>query len=79
VKGLFFSVIKRVMEMDLLTEKVVMTGGVVAHNPLLVTMVQEILEREVLVPEFPQFTGALGAALFAVDRYSESLPRRDPL
>jgi len=67
VKGLFLSVIKRVMEMDLLTEKVVMTGGVVAHNPVLVTMVEEILGREVLVPEFPQFTGALGAALSAMD------------
>ena len=37
VKGVFFSMIKRVLEMDSLTEKVVMTGGVVAHNPFLVT------------------------------------------
>ena len=65
VKGLFLSVIKRVMEMDPLTEKVVMTGGVVAHNPFLVKMVEEIIGREVLVPEYPQFTGAVGAALFA--------------
>ena len=67
VKGLFFSVIKRMMEMDSLTERVVMTGGVVAHNPFLVTMVQETIGREVLVPQFPQLTGALGAALFALD------------
>ncbi len=33
VKGLFFSVIRRVMEMDSVTENVVMTGGVVAHKP----------------------------------------------
>lgn len=65
VKGLFLSVIKRIMEMDSLTEKVVMTGGVVAHNPFLVKMVDEIIGREVLVPEYPQFTGAIGAALFA--------------
>jgi len=65
VKGLFFSVIKRVMEMDPLTEKVAMTGGVVAHNPLMVQMVEEIIGRKVLVPEYPQFTGAIGAALFA--------------
>jgi len=37
VKGVFFSVIRRVMEMDSLTENVVMTGGVVANNPYLVT------------------------------------------
>jgi len=66
VKGLFYSVIKRILEMDSLTEKVVMTGGVVAHNPYLVNMVKEITGREVLVPEHPQLTGALGAALFAM-------------
>jgi predicted CoA-substrate-specific enzyme activase len=69
VKGLFLSVIKRVMEMDSFTDKVVMTGGVVAHNPYLVTMVESILGREVLVPEFPQITGAIGAALLAMDSY----------
>lgn len=68
IKGLFLSVIKRVLEMDSLTEKVIMTGGVVAHNPFLVEMVEEIIDREVLVPEYPQFTGAIGAALFAMDK-----------
>jgi predicted CoA-substrate-specific enzyme activase len=67
VKGLFLSVIKRVMEMDSFTGGVVMTGGVVAHNSLMVKMVEEIMGREVLVPEYPQFTGALGAALFAAE------------
>ena len=67
IKGLFLSVIKRVMEMDPLTEKVAMTGGVVAHNPLMVRMVEENIGRKVLVPEYPQFTGAIGAALFALD------------
>jgi activator of 2-hydroxyglutaryl-CoA dehydratase len=67
VKGLFFSVIKRVLEMDLLTEKVAMTGGVVAYNPYLVKMVEEIIGREVLVSEYPQLTGAVGAALFAME------------
>jgi predicted CoA-substrate-specific enzyme activase len=65
VKGLFLSVIKRVMEMDSLTETVIMTGGVVAHNPLMVEMVEEMIGRDVLVPEYPQFTSAIGAALFA--------------
>ena len=68
VKGLFLSVIKRIMEMDSLTGEVVMTGGVVAHNPFLVDMVEEMLGRRVLVPEHPQFTGAVGAALFAMEK-----------
>ena len=67
VKGLFYSVIKRVMEMDSLTDRIVMTGGVVEHNSYIVEMVREITGREVLVPEHPQLTGAVGAALFAIE------------
>lgn len=67
VKGVFFSMIKRVLEMDALTQKVVMTGGVVAHNPYMVKMTEEIIEREVLVPAYPQLTGAIGAALYAIE------------
>jgi activator of 2-hydroxyglutaryl-CoA dehydratase len=48
-----------------------MTGGVVAHNPYLVEMVRQMTGRTVLVPEFPQFTGAVGAALFAMEAYAE--------
>jgi (R)-2-hydroxyacyl-CoA dehydratese activating ATPase len=69
VKGLFFSVISRITEMDAFTEKVVMTGGVVAHNPYLVEMTRELIHRPILVPELPQFTGALGAALYAMDTF----------
>ncbi|UCF91178.1 MAG: ATPase [Desulfobacterales bacterium] len=68
VKGVFFSVIKRVLEMDSLTAHVVMTGGVVAHNPYLVKMTEEMIGRRILVPEHPQFTGAIGAALYAMNR-----------
>jgi predicted CoA-substrate-specific enzyme activase len=67
VKGLFLSVIKRVLEMDSLTENVAMTGGVVAYNLYLVKMVEEIIGRKVLVPKYPQLTGAVGAALLAMD------------
>ena len=67
VKGLFYSVIKRVLEMDALSETVVMTGGVVAHNPYLVEMVREITGLEILTPEKPQLTGSIGAALFAME------------
>ncbi|MGD9136086.1 MAG: acyl-CoA dehydratase activase [Desulfobacterales bacterium] len=66
VKGVFFSVIKRVLEMDSMTENVVMTGGVVAHNPYLVKMAEEMIARKVLLPDHPQLTGAIGAALYAM-------------
>lgn len=64
-KAAFRSVAKRIFEMDLLPGEVVMTGGVVAHNPILVELVSASLGRKVLVPEYPQYTGALGAALIA--------------
>lgn len=67
VKGLFYSVVKRVLEMDSLTEKIVMTGGVVAHNQYIVDMVAEITGEPIFVPEFPQLTGAIGAALYAAE------------
>ena len=67
VKGVFFSMIKRVLEMDALTQKVVMTGGVVAHNPFMVKMTEKIIGREILVPQYPQLTGAIGAALYAME------------
>lgn len=67
VKGIFYSVIKRVLEMDSLTERVVMTGGVVANNPYIVQMTEEMIGRPVLLPEFPQLAGAVGAALYALD------------
>ena len=66
VKGVFYSVIRRVLEMDSMTENVVMTGGVVAHNPYLVKMAEEMIGRKILVPEHPQLTGAIGAALYAM-------------
>jgi predicted CoA-substrate-specific enzyme activase len=71
VKGVFFSVIRRVVEMDALTENVVMTGGVVAHNRYIVRMMEELIGRPILVPEKPQLTGAIGAALYAMNGSTE--------
>lgn len=65
VRGAFNSVINRVVEMDPLDGEVVMTGGVVAHNPTIAEILSQRLGRQVIVPPYPQFTGALGAALEA--------------
>ena len=71
VKGAFRSIVKRMTEMDTVDGAVVMTGGVVAHNPYLTTLVGEHFGQSVLVPPAPQHTGALGAALFAVGQTVE--------
>jgi predicted CoA-substrate-specific enzyme activase len=72
VKGIFYSVISRVLEMDSPTERVVMTGGVVAHNPYIVEMAEEMIGRSILLPELPQLAGAFGAALYALDGRGET-------
>lgn len=68
VKGVFASVIKRAMEMDPLDGNIVMSGGVVAHNPYFVKMFAERIGKDIYVPPLPQLTGALGAALYARER-----------
>jgi predicted CoA-substrate-specific enzyme activase len=67
VKAALRSVARRILEMDPLQGAVVMTGGVVAHNPIIVELVSEALKREVLVPQHAQYTGAFGAALIGGD------------
>ena len=67
IKGIFDSVIKRALEMDPLEGNIVMSGGVVAHNPYLVKMFEQKLGKDIFVPPFPQLTGAFGAALFALE------------
>jgi predicted CoA-substrate-specific enzyme activase len=74
VRGAFLSVINRVTEMDVLEGDVVLSGGVVAHNPVIAEILSEQLGRPVLVPPFPQFAGALGAALTALKQSQQDEP-----
>ncbi|UCE59845.1 MAG: hypothetical protein JSU63_20675 [Phycisphaerales bacterium] len=68
VKAAFRSVGRRILEMDPLQGDVVMTGGVVAHNPIVVELAAEALGRVIQVPDHPQHTGALGAAIIATEK-----------
>jgi predicted CoA-substrate-specific enzyme activase len=68
VKGAFRSVVHRILEMDAVGGALVITGGVVAHNPFLKNLVEEAFGRPALVPPNPQHVGAFGAALFALEK-----------
>lgn len=68
VKGAFRSVIKRIVEMGTVEGVLVMTGGVVAHNPLLATLAEASFRTPARVPPDPQCVGAFGAALLALEQ-----------
>jgi predicted CoA-substrate-specific enzyme activase len=67
VRGLFNSVAKRILEMDTLTGRVIMSGGVVAHNPIVAEIISERARKKVEIAPHPQEMGAFGAALFAAE------------
>ena len=64
-KGVFDSVVARVLEMIPLADTILLCGGVVAWFPIVAEIFREQVKGEVIVPPNPQLTGALGAALFA--------------
>ncbi|MHC4127377.1 MAG: acyl-CoA dehydratase activase [Planctomycetota bacterium] len=63
--GVYDSVVKRILEMDPLEGRVVMTGGVAEHNPMVARLLSGRLGHEVIVLDRAQLAGALGAALIA--------------
>ncbi len=71
VRSAFESVARRVLEMDSLDGTVVMTGGVVAHNDMIVRILERYHGGEILMPPYPQLTGAFGAALLAKESRME--------
>jgi predicted CoA-substrate-specific enzyme activase len=71
VRGAFRSVVKRIVEMDTVDGTMVVTGGVVAHNPFLATLLADSFGVEALVPPDPQYIGAFGASLFALEKRKE--------
>ena len=71
VKGAFISVVKRIVEMEILEGSVILTGGVIAHNPLIGEILEKQLNVNVHIPENAQLAGAFGAALYAKERFLE--------
>ena len=65
VKSAYESVARRVIEMDTLEGTIVMTGGVVAYNDIMLEVMKKYIRGEVLISPEPQLCGAFGAALFA--------------
>lgn len=66
-RAAYRSLVKRVLEMDVLEGRVVATGGVVAHHPMVVELLERALRTSVIVPPHAQEIGAIGAALAALE------------
>ncbi|MFX1391645.1 MAG: acyl-CoA dehydratase activase [Promethearchaeota archaeon] len=67
IKSAFGSVIKRVIEMTEIEGTVILTGGVIAHNNIIAEILKTELNTDILIPPYPQFIGAIGAALSALE------------
>ncbi len=66
-RSIFTSVVARVTETTLFEGDVMATGGVAAHNPAFLRILEQVVGRPIIVPPHPQLVGALGAALVARD------------
>lgn len=72
LRGLHEAIAKRIYNLSKrlrIKEKIVFTGGV-AKNSGIKGFLEELFNKEIIVPDEPQIVGALGAALFARDYYS---------
>jgi predicted CoA-substrate-specific enzyme activase len=74
VRGAFNSIVQRVIELGIIgteDKTMVLTGGVVQHNPFIVELLENKMGVEIKVPPEPQAIGALGAALIAEEIYTK--------
>ena len=70
VAGIHRSIVSRILGMAhrrIVERPLVITGGV-AKNKGVTNIIQEQIGYEILIPDEPQITGALGAALMALDQ-----------
>jgi len=67
VRSAFESVVKRVIELGTIEDTVVLTGGVIKYNDIILEILAKTIDKEILTPLYPQLNGAVGAALFALE------------
>lgn len=67
IKSAFESVVKRVIEMDTLKGPIVITGGVIEYNDIILKILGKYVGNDICTTPYPQLNGAIGAALIAKD------------
>lgn len=66
IRGVFDSVVKRILEMENLNNDIVLTGGASVHASILQEILQEKTKQQVYSPPEAQLIGAVGAALYGI-------------
>ncbi|MBP7139815.1 MAG: 2-hydroxyglutaryl-CoA dehydratase, partial [Caldisericia bacterium] len=69
IKGINYSIAKRALTLLKrvnVEEEVTMTGGV-AKNRGVILALEDLLKLKINIPDIPEFVGALGAALYAIE------------
>ena len=67
-KGIYISVVNRIKKIPIdKSLPIILIGGVAEYHSHLKTILSESLNKEVIVPDNPQFINAYGAAIFAMN------------
>jgi len=66
-RGVYESLVSRILSMVRINKNLVMTGGVIHHNPIVADILEERMGIKPYVPPEPQFVVAFGASLFALE------------
>jgi (R)-2-hydroxyacyl-CoA dehydratese activating ATPase len=75
--GIYTAMVDRAVDAVGTADSLVVTGGVAANNPVFCRLLKSKTKGRLSVPPFPQYTGAVGAALFATElAVSDSLGRK---
>ena len=66
-KGVFVSMTERALDTVGIVSQLVLTGGVAAYNPFFCSLLASKVKGTLSVSPLSQYTGAVGAALYAID------------
>jgi len=66
-RGVYESLVSRILSMVRINKNIVITGGVIHHNPVVADILEKRTGIKPYIPPEPQFTVAFGASLFALE------------
>jgi predicted CoA-substrate-specific enzyme activase len=65
IRGMYASIVERTREMSALADPLYLSGGVIEHHPVLLSVFEQVLGFKAKAVPHPQYMAAMGAALYA--------------